>query len=176
MAVRLPDSDELVVLESTSFNESSDMFRGKILPGVVMVPFAKKIAEYPGAIAVRSRRGTPMSFTQQQRFWRLVKRLYARPYRNFVWAQLLRGLTGVERRCFCGLFCSQLVAELYQRMGWLCGNESPLDYVPSSFAKYDAPWLLAPLSEWRWLKPPEGFLKAPSELSFWLMAPKSVIT
>ena len=120
MVVHLPGNPDPLVLESTTLSESSDVTLGCPVAGVALVPLADKLRDYPGTVALRRRHGPPLSDRQQQLLARMVKRLLHRPYKNYVLCNALDVLTGFTRKPDQrGWFCSELVAELYRRLGWL---------------------------------------------------------
>ena len=162
MVVRLPEHGQPLVLETTAVNESADLHQAEPKAGVVLVPLARKLAGYPGAVALRRRLGAPLDERQQRLLARLIERLRYRPYRNYVRAHLYGFLRGAARPCYSGLFCSELVAELYRRLGWLPRELVSRNLVPGHFASPRLP--LADhthLAEPCWLKPP---LTRPSSL------------
>lgn len=134
MVVHLPGVPGPLVLEATTLSESNDVFRGAPVRGIGLVPFACKVQEYPGEVALRQRVGPALDETQEKLLRRLVKRLRHRPYKNYLFCHLRGLLTGRERGDYDAMFCSELVAELYRRVGWLEKNVAPRRYVPGSFA------------------------------------------
>jgi hypothetical protein len=149
--VCLDDVDEPLVFESTLSPESVDLFRGEACSGVTLVPLSRRLADYEGEIVLRRREGAPLAHRQRRLVRRLVQRLYRRPYRHYLWRQLLDAWPGT-RRDYGGLFCSELVAELYRRLGWLPRDVRSGAYVPGHFG--DADFLLqdGALSAPLWLK------------------------
>lgn len=134
MVVHLPDVPGPLVLEATTLSESNDVFCGAPVRGIGLVPFACKVREYPGEVALRQRVGPPLDYAQEKLLRRLVLRLRHRPYKNYLFCHARGLLTGRERGDYDAMFCSELVAELYRRVGWLEKNVSPRRYVPGSFA------------------------------------------
>lgn len=134
MVVHLPGVPGPLVLEATTLSESNDVFRGAPVRGIGLVPFASKVQEYPGEVALRQRVGPALDETQEKLLRRLVQRLRHRPYKNYLFCHLRGLLTGRERGDYDAMFCSELVAELYRRVGWLEKNVAPRRYVPGSFA------------------------------------------
>jgi len=134
MVVHLPEVPGPLVLEATTLSESNDVFRGVPVRGIGLVPFARKVQEYPGEVALRQRVGPSLDETQEKLLRRLVQRLRHRPYKNYLFCHARGVLTGRERGDYDAMFCSELVAELYRRVGWLAKSVSPRSYVPGSFA------------------------------------------
>lgn len=134
MVVHLAEVPGPLVLEATTLSESNDVFRGVPVRGIGLVPFASKVQEYPGEVALRQRVGPALDETQEKLLRRLVQRLRHRPYKNYLFCHMRGLLTGRERGDYDAMFCSELVAELYRRVGWLEKKVAPRRYVPGSFA------------------------------------------
>lgn len=164
MVVELPEYPEPLVVEATTLSESADVRAGHALAGVGLVPLATKVQEYPGDVAWRAWQGDAPSLAQARMLARMVRRLHGRPYRNYL-VTLARELgTGFRRRPdLSGLFCSELVAELYRRLGWLPRTTRPSRYVPGHFAS-DALTLC------------NGSLASPQLLKQWAAPCSSVIS
>ena len=134
MVVRLPEHDEPLLLESTTLSESADIHVGAPVAGVGLVPVLQRIEEYDGDIALRQRRGDPLSDALQRLVARIARRLHRRPYKNYVLTLARDTVTGFRRRPdFSGMFCSELVAEIYRRLGWLARDQRASLLVPGHF-------------------------------------------
>ncbi len=155
MVVRLPGDDRPLVLEAVGASESADLHLGRPVAGVALVPLAEKLRDYPGDVVLRRREGAPLCPRRQRLVARLVRRLLHRPYKNFVLCNALDLLSGFtrppDRR---GWFCSELVAEMYRRLGWLPRDIRVAGFVPGDF---DSPRLALR----------EGGLGAPQVLKAW---------
>ncbi|MFN3712638.1 MAG: hypothetical protein ACK4SX_03145 [Alcanivoracaceae bacterium] len=149
--VCLDEAGEPLVFESTLSPESVDLFRGEACSGVTLVPLSRRIADYQGDIVLRRREGAPLGGRQRRLVRRLVQRLYRRPYRHYLWRQLLDAWPGV-RRDYRGMFCSELVAELYRRLGWLPRDIRAGGYVPGHFGQDEFLLQEGALSAPLWLK------------------------
>ncbi|WOA32550.1 YiiX/YebB-like N1pC/P60 family cysteine hydrolase [Alloalcanivorax xenomutans] len=153
MVVRLPEVAEPLVLESTGLSESADWILGHPVMGVALVPLSRKIAEYPGDVAVRRREGPPLTPLQQRLMQRLVRRLLHRPYKNYLLCNLYDALSGFSgRRRRSGWFCSELVAECYRRLGWLPDTVCPHRFVPGHFGSRRLSLTAGRLLPAQWLK------------------------
>jgi hypothetical protein len=138
VVVRLDDADEPILLESNLGPESVDLISGEAQAGISLVQIERKLNDYQGEIAIRRRQGEPLTVRQRRLVRRLVKRLHRRPYRNYLWRQVIDRLPGARRRDYSAMFCSELVAELYRRLGWLpqdvrCGRFVPGHFAAESF-------------------------------------------
>lgn len=135
MVVELPEYADLLLIEATTLSESADVRAKRAVTGVGLVPLATKVQEYPGDVAWRAWRGAAPSQAQARMLARMVRRLHGRPYRNYLLALAQEVSTAFRRRPdLSGLFCSELVAELYRRLGWLPRTTRPSRYVPGHFA------------------------------------------
>ena len=154
MVLHLPGQPEPLVLESTTLSESPDVTLGHPIAGVALVPLHRKIRDYPGAVAVRRRHGPNLSERQQRMVARMARRLLHRPYKNYVFCNALDVLTGFTRRPDQrGWFCSELVAELYRRLGWLPLDTRPSTLVPGHFGSRHMRLQHGKLGPVEWLKP-----------------------
>lgn len=134
MLVCLPDYEEPLLLEATAFGDAADVRTGKATAGVVLVPARTRIREYRGEVAWRERQGEPLSLSGQRRVARLVRHFSYRPYKHFMQALLRDVVTGFRLRPdLSGVFCSELVAECYRRLGWLPRHERASHFVPGTF-------------------------------------------
>lgn len=133
--VELDGVEEPLVLESNRGPESADLFEGQPLTGITLVPLSRKLADYHGDVMVRRRDGAPLCPRRRRLARRLVQRLYRRPYRHYLWRQLLDLLPHTRRRDYSALFCSELVAEFYRRLGWLPADLRTGAVVPADFAE-----------------------------------------
>lgn len=135
MVYRAPAQGRLMLLESTNMSSTPDLIRGRPVSGVALVPLAVRIEAYRGAVAIRQRLGEPPGAQRLRMLDRMVRRLLHRPYKNYV-LTLARDLcTGYQLAPDrSGLFCSELVAELYRRLGWLPRETRASLYVPAHFA------------------------------------------
>ncbi|MDX1805188.1 MAG: hypothetical protein R3292_14045, partial [Alcanivorax sp.] len=134
MVVLLPGQHGPLVLESTTFSESADITLGRPVPGVALVPLASKLRDYPGTVALRRRLGADLDDRQTRLLRRMVKRLLHRPYKNYLLCNARDLCSGFSRRPDQrGWFCSELVAELYRRLGWLPAHIRPSTFVPGHF-------------------------------------------
>ena len=161
MVVCLPGDDRPLVLEAVGASESADLHLGRPVAGVALVPLADKLRDYPGDVVLRRREGAPLCPRRQRLVARLVRRLLHRPYKNFVLCNALDLLSGFtrppDRR---GWFCSELVAEMYRRLGWLPRDIRVAGFVPGDF---DSPRLALR----------EGALGEPRVLKAWKSATTS---
>jgi hypothetical protein len=135
VVVRLRGVAEPLVLESTTLSDSNDLFKGAPVRGIGLVSLADKIRQYDGDIALRRRQGEPLSASRQKMVERLALTLCHRPYKNFLLCHLRAQFYRQRKKDYSAMFCSELVAEIYRRLGWLDQDICPKDFVPGHFAK-----------------------------------------
>lgn len=152
VVVHLEGIEEPLLLEATMAAESLDLFSGELTSGVSLVSLSQKLADYAGDVAVRHRVGPPLCSRQRRLVRRLVRCLYRKPYRNYVWRQLLDAMPLSRRRLGGGFFCSELVAEFYRRLGWLPRDIRCGGFVPGHFAEESLALSQGDLLPLLWLK------------------------
>lgn len=150
LVVRFEQDVPPLLLEATVGNEAADLLTGKCQSGVTLVSLNSKLLNYPGQVALRRRQGQPLCERQRRLVRRLVRRLYRRPYRNYLWRLMLDQLPGRQRDS--GIFCSELVAEFYRRLGWLPADIRAGRIVPGHFAGEALPLQNSSLAPPQWLK------------------------
>ncbi|MFP5441073.1 MAG: hypothetical protein ACLGHJ_06235 [Gammaproteobacteria bacterium] len=134
MVVRDPHGGEALLLESTSTDESADIALGRPVRGVQVVRLAEKLAAYDGAIALRKLEldvrppGFDAELQEIADLWRY------RGYKSFT-ATLALDMLSVNRRPqrVHRVFCSELVAEVYKRLGIMCRSVRSSRCVPGDF-------------------------------------------
>lgn len=157
MVVFMPESREPLVLESTTLGESADVRLGKPVAGVSLVSLASKLADYEGSVVVRRRHGPDLTGNQERLLQRLVRRLMHRPYKNYVLCNAIDVLTCFQRKPDQrGWFCSELVAELYRRLGWLPRDTRASTLVPGHFGSRHMRLQNGKLGQVEWLKQGPG--------------------
>ena len=122
------------------------MRSGELARGVQLVPLSERTRAYDGAIAVRRLEGVTLGHDARSALMELRRELRGRPYERSLVA-LARaaydGAGGANAEDLSSLFCSELVAEAYQRMG-LLGDEVPSsELTPGDFAAHSRLTLLA---------------------------------
>lgn len=143
LVVRDPQNGEALLLESTSTDESADISLGRPVRGVQVVRLAEKLAAYDGAIALRKleMEDRPAEFDQQLQeivgLWRY------REYKSFTLTLALDFLSANRRpQRVHQVFCSELVAEVYKRLGIMCRSVRSSRCVPGDFGLDRNPFLV----------------------------------
>lgn len=135
MVVKVTDGDMILLFESTTLSKVKDVVSGKVRRGVQLVSLSERIMSYDGQVGI--------VFLAAPRTSEMIKALLDfrgevrnRPYeKSFVglFKSLYDGCFGENKEDLTSVFCSELVAEAYQRMGVL-SNEIPSDeYTPADF-------------------------------------------
>ena len=151
MVVADSDLDAIFLWESTTLSNIEDVETGAFTKGVQLVPLSDRLARYEGRVWVRHLAPT-LSAAQRQRLWRFRREVAGRPYERRKLELFLslfkdRGIGACRsQEDLTSLFCSELIAEAYQRMGLLPDVEDgglPSDrYRPDSFGEGHSPQLL----------------------------------
>lgn len=155
LVIRDPHSGEPLLLESTVTDESSDLVLGRPVRGVQMVRLADKLAVYEGRVALRRLELEQRSPGFEEELRELAEIWRYRGYKSFTWTLLLDLLSGNRRPPRVHrVFCSELVAEIYKRLGLMTRAVRSSRCVPGDFGHAHVPWLTdARLSEPVLLKP-----------------------
>ena len=136
MVIKIPDYNIVLLWESTTLSKTKDIISGKARKGVQLVPLRDRLSTYRGEVAVRCLTG-PINIEDLCKLHTMRNEVRGRPYEQ----SKLQLLLAASKR-FCGfgedlssLFCSELVAEAYQRMGLLREDIPSNSYDPNSFAE-----------------------------------------
>lgn len=140
MVVRVREPDVALLYQTTPLCKAKDFFAGTLKNGVQINVMSEAVNGYNGKVAVRhlSVTRTPEMLDALSRFRREVK---DRPYEEHI-IQMVKavweGPLGHVEEDLSSLFCSELVAEAYQRMGLLpaneCGGTPCTEYTPKDFS------------------------------------------
>jgi hypothetical protein len=136
MVLRLPEWDAVMLWESTTLNDIADVESGKERKGVQIVPLSERVKKYKGEVSIR--------FLDIERSPEMLKELSllraeikGRPYEKDK-IELIKaaydGPFGANEEDLSSLFCSEMVAEAYQRMGLLSEKKQSNEYTPKDFA------------------------------------------
>lgn len=140
MVVRVKEPDVALLYQSTPVCKAKDFFDGILKNGVQVNVMSEAVNGYNGKVAVRhlTVERTPAMLEGLSRFRREVKN---RPYEDHI-VQMVKavwdGPLGHVEEDLSSLFCSELVAEAYQRMGLLPASEDggkpATEYTPKNFS------------------------------------------
>lgn len=140
MVVRVREPDVALLYQTTPVCKAKDFFEGTLKNGVQINVMSEAVNGYNGKVAVRhlSVARTNEMLNALSRFRQEVK---DRPYEEHI-IQMVKavweGPLGHVEEDLSSLFCSELVAEAYQRMGLLpsnkCGGSPCTEYTPKDFS------------------------------------------
>lgn len=137
MIVNFLEYDFTCLWESTTLSTLKDLESGTLIKGVQLVPLSKRISTYDGDIAIRKLIGVKPDIRTNKALLDFRRNFNGRKYEKSI-----MDLIGSAFDIFADkvedlstLFCSELVAEAYQRMG-LLSEDTPSDmYSPSDFSE-----------------------------------------
>ena len=135
MVLRLPEWDFVLLWESTTLSDIADLDTGIARKGVQIVPLSERIRHYDGEVSVRAL--SPKLNIQQVGTLRETREEFkGRKYETSE-IELIKaaydGPFGRNTEDLRSLFCSELVAEAYQRMGLLSEEKPANEYTPADF-------------------------------------------
>jgi hypothetical protein len=137
MVMKVEEFDTLLLWESTTNGHDKDVQTGEVKRGVQLVPLSKRVKDHTGNIAFRplSRALNGGEITKLNKFRHSVK---DKPY-DFDGLELLR--SAIDSRLFwsnredlSAYFCSELIAETYQTLGFLSEALPSNEYTPNDFS------------------------------------------
>lgn len=131
MVVRFMDM--VLLWESTSLSKLKDVQTGKSTQGVQLVGLSERLAIYDGDFALR-RLSENLSGAQLHALSKFRSEVAGRPYEKD-YIELLNSVLIFENtEDLSSIFCSELLAEAYQRMGLLTEDKPSNEYTPKDFA------------------------------------------
>jgi hypothetical protein len=137
MLVRSEDLDAVLIWEATSATDMADLQTGRIGSGVRLTAFSEWTSRYGEEIAVR-RLLVERTPDMQAAFNAFRREMAGRPYEKHRF-QLMRSLGAGplgrnSKEDLSSVFCSELIAAAYQRMGLLRSRPPSNDYTPKDFS------------------------------------------
>lgn len=137
VVVKIEEWDSILLWESTTLSNIADAIDGKSKQGVQTVALSDRIDTYDGDVAIRMLvvNRTPQMIQSMKDFRKEVKN---RPYeqnRMELVKAAYDNIFGANEEDLSSLFCSELVAELYQRMGLLSDDLPSNEYTPADFSE-----------------------------------------
>ncbi|MCK4605400.1 MAG: hypothetical protein KAU41_12060 [Deltaproteobacteria bacterium] len=138
MIVVLPEYDFVTVWESTTLSSIVDLDTKLPHKGVQLVPFSSRIEGYGGEVAVRQLDGVTFDDGDIKNLMLLRRKLAGKEYEQDK-IELIKaaydGPLGRNSEDLTSLFCSELVAEAYQRLGLLSEDKPSNEYTPADFSE-----------------------------------------
>lgn len=136
MALRLPEWEIVLLWESTTLNDIADIESGKEKKGVQLVPLSQRISTYSGEVSIRLL-DVERTSDMMKDLSVLRAEIKGRPYEKDK-IELVKaaydGPFGANTEDLSSLFCSEMVAEAYQRMGLLGDKPPSNEYIPKDFS------------------------------------------
>ena len=149
MVVKSTEWDMLLLFESTTLSKIKDVESRMESQGVQLVPLSERIRSYPdNNVGIRRLLGVDRDDGFRQVVKKFRSEMAGRPYEKSK-LELFRssydGVFGDNEENLSSLFCSELIAEMYQRFGFLNDvNDIPKglpsnEYTPKAFGgdKYE---------------------------------------
>jgi hypothetical protein len=140
MVLRLPDSKAVFLWESTTLSNLKDAIDGKTKKGVQLVLLSERLRSYGGEVNVRHLENYQVTRKEYMKLMGLREQARNRPYEKDR-LELIKaaydGPLGHNEEDLSSLFCSELVAEAYQRLGLLREPPNGLpsnEYTPKDFS------------------------------------------
>ncbi len=136
MILRPSPEDDPLLWEATGTTGMADLLSGSQEGGVHLVRLEEWIALYGGDIAVR-RLSADRGPEREQAFRAFFEKVHGRPYERTHTKGIRAGFHGLlrnRREDLRSIFCSQLVAAAYQRVGLLPRHPPSSTYTPRDFA------------------------------------------
>lgn len=138
MILKLPEYDFVTVWESTTLSSTNDLDTNSARKGVQLVPLSARISDYDGAIAIRRLLGAAHTGDSVKSLMQFRREVAGRPYEESE-LELIKsaydGPLGKNKEDLSSLFCSELVAEAYQRMGLVTYAKASNEYTPADFSE-----------------------------------------
>lgn len=138
MVLKLPEYDFIVIWESTTLSKAKDLRSDSFKKGVQIVPLSERFKGYDGKAAVRRLLDADLDGSETDALMEFRKEVAGRDYEedklelfNSAWD----GPFGGNEEDLSSLFCSELVAEAYQRMGLLPEEKPSNEYTPADFGE-----------------------------------------
>lgn len=138
MIVVLPEYDFVTVWESTTLSSLVDLDTKVPHKGVQLVPLSSRIEGYDGEVAVRPLEGISFGESDLKNLMQLRREVSGREYEQDQ-IELIKaaydGPLGRNSEDLTSLFCSELLAEAYQRLGLLSEEKPSNEYTPADFSE-----------------------------------------
>lgn len=138
MVVYIKEWDMNVLWESTTLGDMEDVESGEIKKGVQMTLLRDRVIKYDGEVVLRKLHYTPTRETEEKlRDFRAEckDKPYEKDYVELVKSAYDGWLGKNCEENLTSLFCSEMLAEAYQKMGLLSENKPSNEYTPADFGK-----------------------------------------
>ena len=138
MVLRIKGYDYVALWESTTLGNVPSIFGGK-RKGVQIVQLSQRLKKYRGKVVVRHLENFEFGQKERAIIRRLRTEVDKKPYEKNIWSLIKSALDKTplgrnRKKDLSSLFCSELVAEAYTRLGLLPKNEVSSEYTPADFS------------------------------------------
>ena len=116
----------------------NDLESGLPRKGVQLVPLSDRVQKYSGNITERQLKGADLPENSLRKLMELRKELRGKSYEKSkieLFKAAYDGPFGHNIEDLSSVFCSELVAEAYQRLGLLSEEKSSNEYTPGDFSE-----------------------------------------
>lgn len=138
MILNLNEYDFITIWESTTLSNIADLDYKKPRKGVQLVPLSSRVNKYKGDIAIRQLQGVEFGVDGIRNLMQLRREVTGKEYEEDK-IELIKaaydGPFGHNEEDLSSLFCSELVAEAYQRLGLLSEGKPSNEFTPSDFSE-----------------------------------------
>lgn len=137
LIVESPEHDFLTMLESSIREDTLDVEADKHREGVRLVSFQDRASAFDGEISIRKLQGDILTEVSLGCLMQLMEELRGKEYERNKFELIKASSDGAFRNKvedLSSLFCSELVAEAYQRLGLLTEDKPSNDYAPVNFS------------------------------------------
>ncbi|WP_257283201.1 hypothetical protein [Endozoicomonas sp. SESOKO1] len=138
MVLRIPEYDFLTIWESTTLSNIHDLETQMPRKGVQLVALSDRVQKYNGDISVRRLQGAKLPEDSLRRLMELRQELRGKEYERSkleLFKAAYDGPFGKNHEDLSTIFCSELVAEAYQRLGLLDEIKPSNEYTPADFSE-----------------------------------------
>ncbi len=137
MIVRSAEWDIVMLWEATDLVNIADMETGTRAPGVKVVPLTQRLQTYPGPKAVRHLEvdRTPEMMAALRDFRAEMRGLPFEASQFEMFRSIFKWFFGRNREDLSTIFCSEMVAAAWQRMGLLPMEPASNSYAPKDFTE-----------------------------------------
>jgi len=135
MVIRSEVLDMLLLWESTTLSKLKDIHSDTMKQGVQMVGLSARVDSYEGLVGIRSLEGVEMNQSRMRALADFRAEMKDRPYEQNkleLAKSAYDGPFGHNEEDLSSVFCSELVAEMYERWGLLPEKVSSNEYTPAN--------------------------------------------
>lgn len=137
MVLKIPEYDFVTVWESTTLSNIKDLDTGNANKGVQLVPLSSRVDKYSGGMSIRRLEGGALPDESLDALMKLREELKGKRYERGkmeLFKSLWDGKFGLNEEDLSSVFCSELVAAAYQRLGLLSDKLPSNEYTPADFS------------------------------------------